>query len=255
MSIDRKKQPRLTLVGAGPGDPELITIKGINALATADVVLYDALAHPDLLVHAKKEIEKIYVGKLVGKCQLKQEDINQLIVDKALERGHVVRLKGGDPFVFGRGHEELVFAEKHGLETAIVPGLSSIYSVPELCGIPLTRRGINESFWVVTGTTKDHKVSSDIDLIAQSNATAVILMGMHKLDQIVAKFKNVGKNDTPVVIIQNGARKDQKVGVGTVSTIEKVVKESGLSAPAVIVIGEVARLYDPKRIANIELRE
>jgi len=235
--------PQLTLVGAGPGDPDLITLKGVKALHAADVVLYDALAAKELLSHVKEGIECIYVGKLVGKCQLKQEEINQLIVDKAKEKGHVVRLKGGDPFVFGRGHEEIVFAEQHGLSTAVVPGLSSTYSVPELQGIPLTRRGINESFWVVTGTTKDHKLSKDVPLVAQSNATAVILMGMHKLDQIVEVFTNAGKADTPVAIIQHGSRPNEKMGLGTVATIETVVKEKELSAPAVIVIGEVASLH------------
>jgi len=234
--------PKLTLIGAGPGDPELITLKGLRILKSADVVLYDALASSELLNHLDGHVEVIYVGKLVGKCQLKQEEINELIVEKAKEKGHVVRLKGGDPFVFGRGHEEIVFAKQHGLDTDVVPGLSSTYSVPELQGVPLTRRGINESFWVVTGTTRDHKLSEDVTLVAQSNATAVILMGMHKLDQIVEVFKKAGKSETPVMIVQHGSRPNEKVGRGTVSTIIDVVKEKELSAPAVIVIGEVAKL-------------
>jgi len=243
MQNSLEKTPRLTLVGAGPGDPELITLKGVKVLQSADVVLYDALAAEELLEHVPADIERVYVGKLVGKCQLKQEEINELIVEKAKEKGHVVRLKGGDPFVFGRGHEEIVFAQNHGLQTSIVPGLSSTYSVPELQGIPLTRRGINESFWVVTGTTRDHKLSNDVSLVAQSNATAVILMGMHKLDQIVEVFKKAGKENTPVAIIQHGSRPNEKLGLGTVSTIVEVVKKKQLSAPAVIVIGDVAKLH------------
>jgi len=239
----KTKQAKLTLIGAGPGDPELITLKGVKVLSQADVVLYDALASEDLLKHAK-QAECIYVGKLYGKCQLKQEEINELIVKKGLEKGHVARLKGGDPFIFGRGHEEIIFAKKHGLLTEVIPGLSSIYSVPELQGVPLTRRGINESFWVVTGTTRDHKLSNDVSLVAKSNATAVILMGMHKLNQIVEVFKNAGKENTPVLIIQNGSRLNEKHGIGTVATIEDVVKIKKISAPAVIIIGEVVSLHN-----------
>lgn len=234
---------RVTLVGAGPGDPELITLKGVKALEQADVVLYDALAHPELLKYTPENCENIYVGKRVGKCQLKQEEINELIVQQAKEKGHVVRLKGGDPFVFGRGHEEKIFAESHGLAVNVIPGLSSTYSVPELQSIPLTRRGINESFWVVTGTTKEHKLSEDVSIAAKSNATAVILMGMHKLGEIVEVFSKAGKSETPVAIIQNGSREDEKIGLGTVATIQKVVEEKELSAPAVIVIGGVVSLH------------
>lgn len=237
------KTALLTLVGAGPGDPDLITVKGIKALADADVVLYDALAHPDLLKYAPERALKIFVGKKKGVCQFKQERINELIVEYALSHGHVVRLKGGDSFIFGRGHEEIVHAQAFNIPTAIVPGLSSFYSVPEMQQVPLTRRGINESFWVVTGTTKDHELSSDIGKAAQSNATVVILMGMHKLDEITAIFSAFGKEDLPVAIIQNGTRPEEKVGLGTVATIRVVVDKEGLSSPAIIVLGEVVKLH------------
>lgn len=235
---------RLTLVGAGPGDPELITLKGVKALASADVVLYDALAHPDLLIHVPDSCEKIFVGKKVGVCQFKQEDINQLIVDKAREKGHVVRLKGGDPFIFGRGHEEIVFARQHGIETSVIPGLSSFYSVPELRGIPLTRRGVNESVWVLTGSNREHKLSSDIEFAAQTNTTAVILMGMTKLDEILEIYRRHGKSDLPVAIIQDGTWENEKWISGTVATIKALVVERGISSPAVIVMGEVAKLAE-----------
>lgn len=238
------KQPKLILVGAGPGDPELFTLKGVNALKSADVVLHDALAHPEILKYANPEAELIFVGKLKGVCQFKQEDINSLIIEKAKEKGTVVRLKGGDPFIFGRGHEELEYASKHGLQTDKVPGLSSCYAVPELAGIPLTRRGINESFWVVTGTTKDHQLSDDVYQSAKSNATVVILMGMHKLEQIVEIYKNEGKADLPVAIIQRGSWKEEKRVSGTVETIVNKVKESGVSSPAIIVMGRVASLME-----------
>lgn len=237
------KKPKLTLVGAGPGDPDLISVKGIKALATANVVLYDALAHPAILEHAPTNAIRIFVGKKVGVCQFKQEDINALIVENAQKHGHVVRLKGGDPFIFGRGHEEILHAKFFGIETAIIPGISSSYSVPELNGIPLTRRGLNESFWVVTGTTKDHELSSDILYAAQSKATIVILMGMSKLSEIVAIFKQAGKENLPVAIIQNGSLPEEKIAIGKIDTIVSIVEQNQISSPAVIVIGEVVALH------------
>src|SRR5690349_2015813 len=146
--------PKLTLVGAGPGDPDLISVKGIRVLQSADVVLYDALVNEELLHYVPEEAPRIYVGKRLGQHEFTQTKINELIVVMANLHGHVVRLKGGDPFVFGRGQEEIAFARQHGLETAIVPGISSSIAVPELQGIPITSRGISESFWVLTGTTK-----------------------------------------------------------------------------------------------------
>ena len=237
-----KKPPFISLIGAGPGDPELITLKAVNQLKKADVVLYDALIHPQLLEFCKPNAELIFVGKRFGKCQMKQEEINELMVEKALSFGHVARLKGGDPFIFGRGHEELTFASQHDIPVEVIPGVSSIYAVPELQHIPLSRRGYNESFWVVTGTTKEHELSKDIDLVAKSNATAVILMGMHKLEAILEIFVKNNKQNTPVAIIQNGSLDNEKVGLGTVTTIMEVVKAKELSAPAVIIIGEVASL-------------
>lgn len=233
----------LTLVGAGPGDPDLISVKGIKALADADVVLFDALVHPDILNYAPDRAEVVFVGKRKGVCQFKQEDINRLIVEYAKSHGHVVRLKGGDPYVFGRGHEEIEHAKAFNIPYTVIPGISSCFAVPELQGIPLTRRGFNESFWVVTGTTRNHELSGDVKIAARSEATVVILMGMHKLDQIVAVFEKEGKAETPVAIIQNGSRDDEQIGIGTVETITEVVSKKQLSSPAVIVIGEVVRLH------------
>lgn len=237
------KAPKLTLVGAGPGDPDLISVKGVKALSSADVVLYDALAHPDLLNYVPEKAIKIFVGKRKGVCQFKQDDINALIVENANKYGHVVRLKGGDPFIFGRGHEELLYAKFFGLETAIVPGISSSYSVPELHGIPLTRRGLNESFWVVTGTTREHELSSDILIAAKSTATIVVLMGMTKLKEITEIFIKEGKENIPVAIIQNGSLPEEKLAIGKINTIVAIVEQNQISSPAVIVIGEVVSLY------------
>lgn len=233
---------KLTLVGAGPGDPDLITVKGIRALQQADVVMYDALVHPDLLDHCHPDALKVYVGKRRGAYSCMQEDINPLIVHYARQYGHVVRLKGGDSFVFGRGYEEIEFARQHGIETAVVPGISSSYAVPASAGIPLTTRGISESFWVVTGTTKAGQFSSDLQLAAQSSATVVVLMGMHKLAEIMDVFAELGKAETPVAIIQNGTLPEERTVIGNVQTICDKVAESGIGNPAIIVVGEVARL-------------
>ena len=234
---------KLTLVGAGPGDPELITLKAIKALQNANVVLYDALVSTELLDYAPNHALKIFVGKRRGRCEFAQPEINQLIVNYAFSHGHVVRLKGGDPFVFGRGFEEISFAQSFGIETAIIPGISSSYAVPALAGIPLTTRGLSESFWVLTGTTRNHSLSEDIEKAAQSTATIIILMGMKHLTEITKIFINVGKANTPVAIIQNGSTPQEKIGLGTVATITQVAEENQLDNPAIIVIGEVVRLH------------
>ncbi len=236
--MQNKKTAKLTLIGAGPGDPELLTIKASKALASADVVLYDALVNTDILDYASAA-EHIFVGKRKGCYSYQQDQINELIVSRALSHGHVVRLKGGDPFVFGRGAEEMEYVAQYGIETELVPGISSSLSVPALQNIPVTKRGASESFWVITGTTKNHKLSNDVRLAAQSTATVVILMGMSKLHEIVTEFERNEQSETPVAIIQNGTRYNEEMVVGTISDIEEKVAHSSLSNPAVIVIGEV----------------
>jgi uroporphyrin-III C-methyltransferase len=233
------KEPRVTLVGAGPGDSELITLKGLNALKSADIVLYDALIAEEMLDYIPAQTPKLCVGKRAGRHSYTQEEINELIVDMAYLYGHVVRLKGGDPFVFGRGGEEIEFASRHGLKTAVVPGISSSLAVPASANIPVTMRGVSESFWVVTGTTMSGRVSDDVALAAKSTATIVILMGLNKLDEIVTIFSQQGKADTPVAVIQNGTLESQKTVTGIVTNILDKVKNSGIASPAIIVIGEV----------------
>lgn len=239
-----KTQPKLTLVGAGPGDPDLISVKGIKALADADVVLYDALVSKELLAYAPERAECIFVGKRAGMHSHTQEAINELIVHFAHEKGHVVRLKGGDPFIFGRGFEEIGYAQKHGVNTGMVPGISSASAVPALQNIPLTSRGVNHSFWVVTGTTKEGELSKDVAIAAQSSATVVILMGTRKLEQICEAFSMHGKADTPVAIIQNGTMPNEKMVKGSISNIDAKAKEAQMGAPAIIVIGETVDLYE-----------
>jgi uroporphyrin-III C-methyltransferase len=224
------KEPRITLVGAGPGDTELITLKGIKALQTADVVLYDALVNEEMLDFAPADAIRVYVGKRSGDHSYSQDAVNKLMIDYAINYGHVVRLKGGDPFVFGRGFE-------------VIPGISSSIGVPGMQHIPVTHRGLSESFWVVTGTTASGKVSNDVYEAARTNATVVVLMGIHKLEEIAAIFKKEGKNKLPVAVIQSGTTKDEKVAIGIVDTIVEIVEEKKITSPALIVFGEVVSLH------------
>lgn len=246
MKLDSQRQipePRITLVGAGPGDPDLITMKGAKALGDADVILYDALVNEDLLGYAKPGAVKVFVGKRSGQHSSTQQEINQLMVDYALNYGHVVRLKGGDPFVFGRGYEEMNFAAGYNIPVKIVPGLSSSIAVPGLQQIPVTHRGLSESFWVVTGTTASGAMSNDLYEAVRTKATVVVLMGMNKLKEIVRLYQQEGKSRLPVAIIQNGSTDLEKCAVGIVDTILEVAEEKRIAAPAIIVLGEVVSLH------------
>ncbi|MCG9972916.1 uroporphyrinogen-III C-methyltransferase [Christiangramia crocea] len=236
-----RKLPKVSLVGAGPGDPELLTLKALKALESAGAVLYDALVNQDILHHAPNAV-KLFVGKRKGCQSYTQEEINELLVEHALRYGHVVRLKGGDPFVFGRGSEEIAHLTRRGISTEVVPGISSALAVPAYNGIPVTHRQVAESFWVITGTTSARELSDDIRLAARSSATVVILMGMSKLPQIVSIFKREGKDKTPVSVIQNGTREDQKSCIGKISNIEELVTEQKLGSPAIIIVGEVVEI-------------
>lgn len=235
--------PKLTVVGAGPGDPELITVKAINALSEADVVLYDALVNTELLKYVPLKAKKIFVGKRNSRHEYSQDQINKLIVENALLHGRVVRLKGGDPFVFGRGGEEILYAEAFDIETAIVPGISSSIGVPGASGIPVTHRGLSESFWVITGTKQNGELSEDIKVAANTNATVVILMGLSKLDKITEEYLKLGKGEMPVAVIQNGTLASENIAIGTIVNIKKEVIEQNIKAPAIIVIGNVVKLH------------
>jgi len=236
-------KPFLSLVGAGPGDPELITLKAIKAFQKADVILYDALANDELLNYASPTAKKKFVGKRFGCHALSQKEINALIVEYAYNYGHVVRLKGGDPFVFGRAQEEIDAARAADIPVEVIPGISSAIAVPSSQMIPLTCRGLNESFWVTTGTLQSGEISPDIILAAQSSATIVILMAMSKLEAIMDIFKTSGKKDTPVAIIQNGTTHKEKCVIGIVSDIYFRAQFEGLSNPAIIIVGEVVSLH------------
>jgi uroporphyrin-III C-methyltransferase len=235
------KTPRLTVVGAGIGDPELITLKAIRVLGEADVVLYDALVPTDLLEYAPSGAARIYVGKRRQHKAFSQDEINELIVGYAKDFGHVVRLKGGDPFVFGRGFEEMQYAQNHGVEAGYVPGVSSAIAAPAAAGIPVTLRGVSRSFWVLTATTDTGALNPEIETAAQTDATLVILMGLAKIAEIADIFSKAGKSDLPVAVIQNATLPEQKVIAGRIADIAEKVQTSAAGSPAVIVAGEVVR--------------
>jgi len=232
-------KPSVKIVGAGPGDADLLTIKAFKALKNAKAILYDALIGKDILAYANPKAELIYVGKRADNHAYSQDEINQLIVDYAFNYGEVVRLKGGDPYIFGRGHEEYNFVQSFGIDVEVIPGISSAIAVPELSNIPLTKRGISESFWVLTATNKNGELSKDIHHAVKSDATIVVLMGVSKLPQIVTLFKQQNKHNLPVAIIQNGSLKSSKTVSGRVSSIEDIAKKQKIGTPAIIVFGEV----------------
>lgn len=244
-------KPKLTLIGAGPGDPELITLKAVNALRKADVVLYDALANQVLLEYCQPTCELIYVGKRGHTPSMSQDSLNFLIAEKAYQKGHVVRLKGGDPFIFGRGNEEINYARERGIETAFIPGISSIQALG-VADIPLTSRGFSDGFWVITGHKADGSLSKDLELAAQSTATVVILMGMSRIARIAELFEAGGRGDTPAAIVQNASAKNQKIGIGTAKDLAKIAVINQLSNPALIVIGDVVNALTSDKLAKLQ---
>lgn len=233
--------PQLFVIGAGPGDPELLTMKAYKVLQQADAILYDNLANKDLLSLAKPGCEIIYVGKQPYGAYTPQETIHELIRQYAYSKGTVVRLKGGDPFIFGRGFEEVVFARENGIETHYIPGITSMQASGFL-DIPLTHRAVSEGIWVVTGTKKDGQLSTDLQLAMQSNATVVIYMGMKQLAAIADTYITAGRGDTPAAIIQHASLPHQKSATGLVKDLPEIAKQHHLTYPAIIIIGAVVSL-------------
>lgn len=233
--------PELYVVGAGPGDPELLTLKAHKVLQTAAVILYDNLANQELLALAPTACECIYVGKKPYGEYTPQETIHELILEKALARGRVVRLKGGDPFVFGRGFEEVLFARAHGIATHYIPGISSMQALGYE-DIPLTHRVVSEGVWMLTGTKKDGILSADLRLAMQSNSTVVIYMGLTKAAEIAATYCEMGRGDTPAAIVQHVSLPHRKLAVGLAGQLPALVASHGITYPALIVIGGVVAL-------------
>jgi len=238
---------KVSLVGAGPGDPSLITVKGLDALRKADVVVYDRLAAPQLLDEIRPEAERIDAGKLPQKHRLDQAEINALLIDRAKQGKHVVRLKGGDPFVFGRGGEEGLACYAAGIPFEIIPGVTSAVAVPAYAGVPVTHRQIASAFTVFTGHEDPSKAESSIDYDALAAAarlgTLVLLMGVSHLSEITSRLIAAGVNaDTPALCVEWGTTEHQRVVEGTLGTLAQRVGESGLQPPALTVIGETVRL-------------
>lgn len=235
------------LVGAGPGDVGLITVKGLECIKQADVIVYDRLANPRLLSYAKGDAKYIYVGKTPDHHTLKQEEINQVLVDEALKNQVVTRLKGGDPYVFGRGGEEGETLREAGVPFEVVPGITSAIAVPSYAGIPVTHRHLTSSFTVITGHEDPLKASSQINWLrlAEDPGTLIFLMGVGHLKEIVHQLVTNGKSDqTSIALIRWGTRPEQQVVVGTLATIVEEVERAGLTSPAIIIVGEVVKMRD-----------
>lgn len=235
------------LVGAGPGDPKLITVKGLECVKKAEVIVYDRLASPRLLTYARPEAELIYVGKAPDRHTLRQGEINQVLVEKALAGKVVTRLKGGDPFVYGRGGEEAEALIAHNIPFEVVPGISSSVAVPAYAGIPVTHRDFTSSFAVITGNEDPNKGDSSIawDKIATGIGTLVFLMGMRNLPHIVEKLLENGRQpETPIALIRWGTRPEQQTLVGSLGTIVELAKEAQFKHPVIIIVGDVVKLRD-----------
>ena len=247
MLLMRRNKPKVWIVGAGPGDPGLLTLKAARAIKHAGVLLYDYLASEATVALAPATCEKIFVGKQAGAHSLSQEAINDLMIAKAREGKRVVRLKGGDPFVFGRGAEEAQELRAAGIEFEIIPGISSALAAPAYAGIPLTHRAHNTSFTVLTGHEDPTKAEPTIDWAryADPHQTLVLLMAMGNLPHIVSKLRKGGlPAATPVAVIREGTRPSQETCVATLETILAEVERLELSAPAIVVIGEVVRVRE-----------
>ena len=233
---------KVYLTGAGPGDIELLTVKALRVVREADVIIYDRLANPDILEEAKDGCEFIYVGKEDSHHTLPQDEINEVIYQAALKHVNVVRLKGGDPLVFGRGGEEGLYLYERHIKFEFIPGITSAIAVPEYAGIPVTHRGITVSFRVVTGHESNKNKSQIPWENYKSDDTIIFLMGLHRLKTICTKLIEIGKSkDYPVAVISRGTRPDEKTVIGTLEDIYEKAKD--LPTPALIVVGEVVKLH------------
>lgn len=243
------------LVGAGPGDPGLLTLRGAELLSRADAVVYDALANPVLLERSPSDAERVYVGKRGGEHTRTQEEINALLVELARRHAVVVRLKGGDPFVFGRGGEEALALVEAGVPFEVVPGVTAGVAAPAYAGIPVTHRGLASSVTLATGHEDPEKAESDLDWgqLARGAGTLVFYMGVGRLRANFDRLVEAGRPaDTPAAVVEWGSRPRQRVVSGTLRTLPGLVEEAGIGAPAVVVVGEVVRLRE--RLAWFEAR-
>ncbi|CEJ44813.1 uroporphyrinogen-III C-methyltransferase [Umezakia ovalisporum] len=237
---------KVYLLGAGPGDPGLITLKGKGLLECADVVIYDALVSPAILAMINPQAEKINAGKRMGRHSLLQEETTHLLIEKAREHSIVVRLKGGDPFIFGRGGEEMADLVQGGISVEVVPGITSGIAASAYAGIPLTHRLYSSSVTFVTGheAVGKYKPKVNWQAIAQGSETIVIYMGIHNLPYIVEQLSAADLDlETPIALVRWGTRPEQEELIGTLNTIIQQVEETGFDAPAIAVIGSVVNMH------------
>ncbi|HEY9725642.1 MAG TPA: uroporphyrinogen-III C-methyltransferase [Chroococcales cyanobacterium] len=242
----RKSLGKVYLVGAGPGDPGLLTLKGKGLLECADVVIYDALVSPQILAMINPQAEQINAGKRRGRHSKLQEETTQLLIEKAQTHAIVVRLKGGDPFVFGRGGEEMEDLVRAGVSVEVVPGVTSGIAAPAYAGIPLTHRNYSSSVTFVTGHESAGKYRPKVNwiAIAQGSETIVIYMGLHNLSYIVSELGQAGLSEqTPVALIRWGTRPEQEELIGTLGTIVAQVEAAHFEAPAIAIVGDVVNLH------------
>lgn len=245
MQIADGSSGKVYLVGAGPGDPELITVKGLRLLQSCEVIIYDRLANPELLGYCRPEAETWLVGKRGGQLSIEQSEINQLLVEQASLGKTVVRLKGGDPFLFGRGGEEALHLIQHGIEFEIVPGVSSALAGPAAAGIPVTQRGIASSVAFVTGHSASSKAGIAWEKLATSVDTLVILMPLANLRRIVSNLVLNGRSiSTPAALIESATLESQRVITSTLGRIEKESQTFGVKSPSLLVVGEVVSLRE-----------
>lgn len=240
------KKGKVYLVGAGPGDADLITVKAVKLLKKADIVLYDYLVNTDLLEYCVEDCVKVYVGKRDKQHTYPQEEINQMLADYTEKYQCVVRLKGGDPFVFGRGVEEIQMMIAHGIDYEVVPGITSGVAVPAYMGIPVTARNVASSVAFVTGHSAQGSYTHvDFQALAKAVDTLVVYMGVSNTGRIVRELLEGGKSeDTPVALIRWGTYPEQEMVKGTVGTIVSVLKGTGFKPPALMIIGDVVNYSD-----------
>ena len=243
--MSKKKSGKVYLVGAGPGDPDLLTFKALRLMQKADVVVYDYLVSQPIVDMTRRDAERIFVGKKRNDHTMRQEEINELLVRLAKAGKRVVRLKGGDPFIFGRGGEEIETLAAEGIPFQVVPGITAASGVASYAGIPLTHRDYAQSCMFVTGHLKDGTMNLDWDALARPKQTVVVYMGLHGLDILCRELVNHGMPDnTPIAIVQQGTTPNQRVITGTLATLPAIAEREKPQAPTLIIVGGVVTLRD-----------
>lgn len=243
------------LVGAGPGDPDLITFKALRLMQKADVVLYDRLVSEPILEMVRRDAEKIYAGKASHNHSIPQEGINQLLIRLAKEGKRVLRLKGGDPFIFGRGGEELAELIDEGIEFQVVPGITAASGCASYAGIPLTHRDYSQACIFITGHRRDDTEELNWEMLSHANQTVVFYMGLDNVERICRSMKAHGRAaDTPAALIEKGTTADQRVFIGDLDSLPGIIAENDVRAPTIIIVGEVVQLHDRLRWYRSDLR-